>query len=80
MPSSKNSPGAPVEPCRTFYGPDLFGAEAVPGSVSTFVHGKPDEPFWYWGSGGTLEVALRDENAAARCGWRRGLAVTQATP
>jgi len=57
-----------------------IGSIRVPGPVTTFVDGTTDRPFWYWGSGDTLEAALRDGNAAARYGWRRGLAVTRSAP
>lgn len=47
----------------------------IPGPMLSYVHGVPGAPFWYWGSGGTLEIALRDASAAATLGLHRGLAL-----
>jgi S-adenosyl-L-methionine hydrolase (adenosine-forming) len=47
----------------------------IPGPMESYVHGEPGAPFWYWGSGGTLEIALRDASAAATLGLHRGLAL-----
>ncbi len=58
----------------------LIGDTTVEGPVATFAVGSTDAPFWYWGSGGTLEAALRGADAAARCGWRIGMAVRRAAP
>ncbi len=51
----------------------------VAGPRPTFGAASPGRPFWYRGSGGTVELALRDEPAAARFGWRPGDVVTLAT-
>lgn len=56
------------------------GATAVAGPVLTFACGSAQRPFWYWGSGGTLELALREGDAAARHGWQVGMAVRLAAP
>jgi hypothetical protein len=57
-----------------------IGDVKAQGPVTTFGAGPADAPFWYWGSGGTLEAALRGADAAARFGWRPGLAVRRAAP
>jgi S-adenosylmethionine hydrolase len=54
--------------------------ERVSGPVLAFAAGTDDEPFWYWGSGGTLEIALRGRSAAARLGLRRGLVIRRVDP
>ncbi len=40
------------------------GARAWQGLARTFADVKPGEPLAYWGSGGWLEIAVRDGNAA----------------
>jgi hypothetical protein len=57
----------------------VVGSTAVAGPVVTFA-GSADRSFWYWGSGDTLEIALRTGDAAARHGWQVGMAVRQSTP
>ena len=47
----------------------------IPGPVKAYVHAVAGAPFWYWGSAGTLEIALRDANAANSLGLHRGLAL-----
>ena len=47
----------------------------IPGPVKAYVHAEAGAPFWYWGSAGTLEVALRHGDAAATLGLQRGLAL-----
>ncbi len=47
----------------------------IPGPVTSYVHAEPGSPFWYWGSADSLEIAMRDENAASRLGLNRGLAL-----
>ncbi|MHB8079368.1 MAG: SAM hydrolase/SAM-dependent halogenase family protein [Candidatus Krumholzibacteriia bacterium] len=51
---------------------DAVGAA---GPEVTFAAGPPERPFWYWGSGDTLEIALRGGDASARHGWQVGMAV-----
>ncbi len=53
---------------------EIAGAR-IPGPLRSYVHAEPETPFWYWGSGGTLEIAVRDGDAAARLGLERGLAL-----
>jgi hypothetical protein len=52
----------------------------VSGPLSSYGEGAPGEPFWYWGSAGTLEIACRGESAAERLGLRTGLALKAAMP
>ena len=52
----------------------------VSGPLRTFAAGRADCPFWYWGSGDTLEIALRGESAAARLQLGRGMAIERADP
>jgi S-adenosylmethionine hydrolase len=54
--------------------------QVVPGPRGTFAEGSDREPFWYWGSGSTLEIALRGGSAAVAFGWRRGLIVRWRSP
>jgi len=56
------------------------GSTAVAGPVVTFAAGSAERSFWYWGSGGTLEIALRAGDAAARHGWQVGMAVQRSAP
>lgn len=56
------------------------GEVSVTGPCATYAAGPERQPFWYWGSGGTLELALRGRSAAAAFGWYRGLAVTLPAP
>jgi len=58
----------------------LIGQIAVQGPYPTYGCAPTDAPFWYWGSGDCLEVALPRGDAAARYGWRRGLAIHRADP
>ncbi|MFO7609075.1 MAG: SAM-dependent chlorinase/fluorinase [Candidatus Krumholzibacteriia bacterium] len=53
---------------------------AVAGPVATYGAAAPQVPFWYWGSGGTLEIAVRDGDAARLLGLAPGLAVTVPGP
>ncbi len=57
-----------------------LGGVEVPGPYHTFAAGPVEGPFWYWGSGGTVEAGQQGGGAADRFGWRRGLAVTRAGP
>ncbi len=52
----------------------------VSGPLRTFAAGRADCPFWYWGSGDTLEIALRGESVAARLQLGRGMAIERADP
>lgn len=47
----------------------------VAGPLKSYVYAEPGVPFWYWGSGGTLEIAVRDASAADRLRLKRGLAL-----
>ncbi len=58
----------------------VVGSIVVVGPVVTFADGSADRSFWYWGSGGTLEIALRTGDAAARHGWQVGMAVRRFAP
>ncbi len=49
------------------------GGTLVHGPAATYAAAPPGVPFWYWGSGGTLEIAVRDGDAAARLGLGAGL-------
>ncbi len=57
-----------------------IGQAAVQGPYPTYGCAPADAPFWYWGSGDCLEVALPGGDAAARYGWRRGLAIQRVDP
>lgn len=57
-----------------------IGGVAVPGPLPTYAAAAAGAPFWYWGSGGTLEAAVRDAPAASRLGWRPGMAVERDAP
>ncbi len=48
------------------------GGHAVRRRVSTYADAPPGEPVLILGSAGLLEIALREESAAARLGLRRG--------
>lgn len=58
----------------------LVGGTAVPGPFACYADAPPGRPFWYWGSGGTLEIAVPGGSAAAALGLRPGLALTVAAP
>ncbi len=60
--------------------PVEVGGHLVSGPRTSYSEGAPGQPFWYWGSAGTLEVACRDESAALRLGLRPGLALKAAMP
>jgi len=55
-----------------------IAGRAVAGPLTTFAEGSADDPFWYWGSGGTLEIALRGRSAAATLGLEGGQIVRRA--
>jgi S-adenosylmethionine hydrolase len=50
-----------------------LAGHAVPGPHATYGAAPPDLPFWYWGSGGTLEVAVPGGSAADVLGLYPGL-------
>ena len=51
----------------------VVAGHAVPGPLAAPMATRGgDVPFWYWGSGGTLEIAVRDGDAAALLGLRPG--------
>ena len=52
-----------------------LGGRLVPGSLRTYAEGRTGAPFWYWGSGDTLEVAVPGASAASMLGLHRGLAL-----
>lgn len=49
--------------------------QPVRGPVQAFADAGVDELVWYWGSGGTLEIALDGERAATRLDARPGLVI-----
>ncbi|MBE0565922.1 MAG: SAM-dependent chlorinase/fluorinase, partial [Krumholzibacteria bacterium] len=49
------------------------GAHDVDGPFATYAAAPRGVPFWYWGSGGTLEIALAGGDAAALLGLHPGL-------
>jgi S-adenosylmethionine hydrolase len=51
----------------------------IDGPYRSFTAGPADRVFWLWGSGGTLEIAARDQSAAERLNLRRGLAIRAVT-
>ena len=52
-----------------------LGPHLVHGPAVTYAAAPPGVPFWYWGSGGTLEVAVRDGSAAGQLDLQPGLAL-----
>ena len=57
-----------------------LAGRTVAGPFRTYGEAPADAPFWYVGSGGTVEFALRDGNGARTYGWQIGMAVTVAAP
>jgi S-adenosylmethionine hydrolase len=53
---------------------EVAGQE-VHGPLTTFAAGSAEQPFWYWGSGGTLEIALRGRSAAKQLGLEVGMVI-----
>lgn len=53
----------------------LLDGRPLAGPYATFGAAPADTPFWYRGSGGTVEFAVREAHGAERCGWRPGLPV-----
>ena len=58
----------------------LVGGTRIDGPFDTFGAAPPGVPFWYWGSGGTVELAFRDDHGADRFGWRIGMALKRFEP
>lgn len=58
----------------------LVGGIAVPGPFACYAEAPPAQPFWYWGSGGTLEIAVPGGSAAEALGLRPGLALEVPAP
>ena len=58
----------------------LLGGRLVPGPLRTYAEGRADAPFWYWGSGDTLEVAVPGGSAASVLDLQRGLALELPRP
>ncbi len=56
------------------------GALAARGPLASYASALPGTPFWYWGSGETLEIALRGASAADRWGLRSGMALCWEAP
>lgn len=56
------------------------GAHVVPGPFACYAEAPPGGPFWYWGSGDTLEIAVPGDSAATRLGLRPGLALRVLEP
>ncbi|MCP4570719.1 MAG: SAM-dependent chlorinase/fluorinase [bacterium] len=56
-----------------------LAGHAIPGPFATYEAAPPDLPFWYWGSGGTLEVAVPGGNAAATLDLYPGLVLDVTT-
>ena len=55
----------------------LAGHE-IDGPLRSYGAAAVDAPFWYWGSGDTLEVAWRDDNLAERLDLKVGLVIGHA--
>lgn len=58
---------------------DVAGVD-VPGPFACYAEAPPGLPFWYWGSDGTLEVAVPGGSAAQVLGLRTGLALRVLDP
>jgi S-adenosylmethionine hydrolase len=57
-----------------------LGSVDLVGPCTTFGVAPPGRPFWYWGSGGCLEAALPQGDAAGSYGWECGLAIRESAP
>jgi S-adenosylmethionine hydrolase len=53
---------------------------AIEGPYRCYAEAPADRPFWYWGSGGAVEIAVPGGDAAARLGLRPGLALQVTDP
>ncbi len=54
--------------------------QPVPGPREHYAAAEPGRPFWYWGSGETLEIAVPGGCAAALLNLERGLALALPEP
>lgn len=52
----------------------------VPGPWSCYAEAPTGQPFWYWGSGGTVEIAVPGGSAADHLGLRPGLVLQVIDP
>lgn len=50
------------------------------GPFVTYGAAPPERPFWYWGSGATVEIAVPGADAAASLGLEPGLVLTVVAP
>ena len=57
-----------------------LGEGRAAGPLPTYGAARRDELFWYWGSGDTLELALRDAAAATEWNWRPGMVLYEELP
>lgn len=53
---------------------------AIDGPYRCYAEAPADRPFWYWGSGDTVEIAVPGGDAAVRLGLRPGLALQVTDP
>ncbi|MBK8166319.1 MAG: SAM-dependent chlorinase/fluorinase [bacterium] len=58
----------------------LVAGTIVPGPFTCYAEAPAGRPFWYWGSGGTLEIAVPGGSAARELGLAPGLALAVAAP
>jgi len=58
----------------------LAGGLVVPGPFRCYAEAPAGQPFWYWGSGGTLEIGVPGGDAARRLQLAPGLALTVEAP
>lgn len=56
------------------------GGVIVPGPFTCYAEAPFGRPFWYWGSGGTLEIAVPGGSAARELGLVSGLALALEAP
>jgi S-adenosylmethionine hydrolase len=56
------------------------GGLTVPGPYPCYADAPVGQPFWYWGSGGTLEIGVPGGSAAAALGLRPGLVLEVSVP
>ena len=57
-----------------------LGEGRADGPLPTYGAAEPGALFWYWGSGGTLELALRDASAAEAWNLRPGMVLYEVMP
>ncbi|MBK9473185.1 MAG: SAM-dependent chlorinase/fluorinase [bacterium] len=58
----------------------VVGDTVVPGPFPNYAAAPPGLAFWYWGSGGTVEIGVPGGSAAERLGLQRGLALKVIDP